>query len=149
MMLPAQGGSYPQTQNSQPMQSVAPGLSHDYLAQLASNAVRTKSREVDGPLANIINDIAYAQRADPNMFGTSVWRTWVTGEKGVAADLQIHGRIEAGCVFLAWDAKFDRGIGRSSLKIGSLQVPHIAIVAEDVKDVKKVGLACALVNYFG
>lgn len=115
---------------------IQPGLNNQYLAHLATNAAKTKSREIDGALAHTLNDIAYTYRSDPASFGMPVWRTYVSG-KGTPPDLQIHGRIEAGCVFLAWDAKFDRGLGRSSLKVGSAEVPHVGIIAESVKDIKK------------
>jgi hypothetical protein len=114
---------------------VQPGLNNEYLAYLATNSARTKSREFDGPLAHTLNDIAFTYRSDPASFGQTVWRTSVV--KGQAPDLEIHGRIDAGCVFLAWDAKFDRGLGRSSLKVGSLEVPHVGIIAEGAKDMKK------------
>lgn len=116
-----------------------PSLTNDYLSYLATTSARTKSRDVDGPLASIINDIAYTYRADPAGFGVPIYMTLATGAKGVAPELEIHGKITTGAVFLAWDAKFDRGLGRSSLKVGSAEVPHIGIVAEDVKDMKKVG----------
>jgi hypothetical protein len=105
--------------------------------RLAVGASRTKGRELDGQLASAINDVAYGFRTDPYSFGQLVYRLHVTGEKGASPDLQIQGRIEPGCIFLAWDAKFDRGLGRSSLKVGSPEVPHVGIVCEDVKDIKK------------
>lgn len=114
------------------------GISHAYLAHLGASAARTKSKEIDGALAKALNEIAFSRRTDPGNFGHPVWRTYVSGEKGQAPDLQINGRIEAGCIFSAWDAKFDKGLGRSSLKVGSLEVPHVGVVCEDVKDIKKV-----------
>lgn len=114
------------------------GINHEYLAHLGASAARSKSKELDGALATALNEIAFSRRSDPGNFGHPVWRTYVSGEKGQAPDLQINGRIEAGCIFSAWDAKFDRGLGRSSLKVGSLEVPHVGIVCEDVKDIKKV-----------
>jgi len=120
-----------------PAPSGPAGLTHDYLSQLAVGASRTKGRELDGQLASAINDVAYGFRTDPYSFGQLVYRLHVTGEKGASPDLQIQGRIEPGCIFLAWDAKFDRGLGRSSLKVGSPEVPHVGIVCEDVKDIKK------------
>jgi len=113
------------------------GISHEYLAHLGNSAGRTRSKDLDGALATALNDIAYSRRTEPGNFGHPVWRTYVSGEKGKAPDLQINGRIEAGCIFSAWDAKFDKGLGRSSLKVGSLEVPHVGIVCEDVKDIKK------------
>ena len=117
---------------------VQPALTNAYLAWLATSAAKAKTRELDGQLATVINDISYTHRANPANFGQLVYRMLIRGEKGIMPDLQIHGKVETGAVFLAWDAKFDRGLGRSSLKIGSPEVPHIGIVAEDVKDVKKV-----------
>lgn len=113
-------------------------MSKDYLAYLATNALRSKARDIDGPLATAINDIGNGYRLDPANFGSIVYRYLVRQDKGQSPDLQIHGRIEPGCIMLAWDAKFDRGLGRSSLRIGSAEVPHIAIVAEEVRDLKKV-----------
>ncbi|CAD6565443.1 MAG: hypothetical protein CYPHOPRED_005622 [Cyphobasidiales sp. Tagirdzhanova-0007] len=125
---PAQGGGSTAAQ---------PGLTHAYLAWIATSAIKTKARDLDGQLATVIHDISYTHRANPANFGQLVYRMLVRGEKGTSPDLQIHGKIETGSVFLAWDAKFDRGLGRSSLKIGSAEVPHIGIVAEDARDVKK------------
>lgn len=116
---------------------VQPGLNNDYLAWIAVNSSKTKSRDVDGPLAHTLNDIAYTYRQDPVNFGSVVYRMYNPGVKGQVPDLDIHGRIEPGCVFFAWDAKFDRGLGRSSLKVGSAEVPHVGVVAEGVKDIKK------------
>ncbi|KAK9900599.1 hypothetical protein P389DRAFT_15096 [Cystobasidium minutum MCA 4210] len=117
--------------------NIQPGLNNEYLAYIAINSSKTKSREVDGPLAHSLNDIAYTYRSDPANFGAIVYRMLNTGVKGQVPELDIHGRIEPGCVFFAWDAKFDRGLGRSSLKVGSAEVPHVGIVAEGVKDIKK------------
>lgn len=123
---------------SGPPQGVpTPGLNNDYLAYIAHSSSKTKSREVDGPLAHTLNDIAYTYRNDPTNFGTPVYRMVNTGVKGQIPELEFHGRIDPGCVFFAWDAKFDRGLGRSSLKVGSAEVPHVGIVAEGVKDIKK------------
>lgn len=117
--------------------NIQAGLNNDYLAYIAINSSKTKSRDVDGPLAHTLNDIAYTYRNDPANFGSIVYRMLNTGVKGQVPELDIHGRIEPGCVFFAWDAKFDRGLGRSSLKVGSAEVPHVGIVAEGVKDIKK------------
>lgn len=115
----------------------APGLNNEYLTYIAHSSSKTKSRDVDGPLAHTLNDIAFTYRNDPAGFGAPIYRVVNSGIKGQSPELEIHGRIDAGCVFFAWDAKFDRGLGRSSLKVGSAEVPHVGIVAEAVKDIKK------------
>ena len=124
-------------QASSGLGNIQPGLNNEYLAYIAINSSKTKSRDVDGPLAHTLNDIAYTYRNDPSNFGSIVYRMLNTGVKGQVAELDIHGRIEPGCVFFAWDAKFDRGLGRSSLKVGSAEVPHVGIVAEGAKDIVK------------
>ena len=128
-----------------PMPTQEGQLTSAYLAQLATNAMRSKQRDIDGPLATAINDIANGYRADPAGFGTVVYR-YLVRDKGNPPDLHILGRIEPGTIMLAWDAKFDKGLGRSILRIGSSTVPHVAIVGEEVRDMKKVCLNMRMVG---